>query len=173
MKKMEQDELLTIQEFAKKAGVSVQAVYKRLNNSLNPYIQLVEGRKMLKSSALFEIYGIEVVQPIQPSIQPIQPSIQPIQPSIQPGSEEKTVTPEVIFLRKQVEQLQAELLAERQHSRELAEKIVVLADQSQKLQLAQMSQQLMDGSDGTTGTAKPERSKSWWSRIFRKHRLTK
>lgn len=166
MKKMEQDELLTIQEFAKKAGVSVQAVYKRLNNSLNPYIQLVEGRKMLKSSALFEIYGIEVVQPIQPSIQPIQPSIQP-------GSEEKTVTPEVIFLRKQVEQLQAELLAERQHSRELAEKIVVLADQSQKLQLAQMSQQLMDGSDGTTGTAKPERSKSWWSRIFRKHRLTK
>lgn len=166
MKKMEQDELLTIQEFAKKAGVSVQAVYKRLNNSLNPYIQLVEGRKMLKSSALFEVYGIEVVQPIQPSIQPIQPSIQP-------GSEEKTVTPEVIFLRKQVEQLQAELLAERQHSRELAEKIVVLADQSQKLQLAQMSQQLMDGSDGTTGTAKPERSKSWWSRIFRKHRLTK
>ena len=163
---MEQDELLTIQEFAKKAGVSVQAVYKRLNNSLNPYIQLVEGRKMLKSSALFEIYGIEVVQPIQPSIQPIQPSIQP-------GSEEKTVTPEVIFLRKQVEQLQAELLAERQHSRELAEKIVVLADQSQKLQLAQMSQQLMDGSDGTTGTAKPERSKSWWSRIFIKHRLTK
>lgn len=159
MKKMEQDELLTIQEFAKKAGVSVQAVYKRLNNSLNPYIQLVEGRKMLKSSALFEIYGIEVVQPIQPSIQP--------------GSEEKTVTPEVIFLRKQVEQLQAELLAERQHSRELAEKIVVLADQSQKLQLAQMSQQLMDGSDGTTGTAKPERSKSWWSRIFGKRRLTK
>lgn len=166
MKKMEQDELLTIQEFAKKAGVSVQAVYKRLNNSLNPYIQLVEGRKMLKSSALFEIYGIEVVQPIQPFVQPIQPSIQP-------GSEEKTVTPEVIFLRKQVEQLQAELSAERQHSRELAEKIVVLADQSQKLQLAQMSQQLMDGSDGTTGIAKPERSKSWWSRIFRKHRLTK
>lgn len=166
MKKMEQDELLTIQEFAKKAGVSVQAVYKRLNNSLNPYIQLVEGRKMLKSSALFEIYGIEVVQPFQPFVQPIQPSIQP-------GSEEKTVTPEVIFLRKQVEQLQAELSAERQHSRELAEKIVVLADQSQKLQLAQMSQQLMDGSDGATGTAKPERSKSWWSRIFRKHRLTK
>lgn len=166
MKKMEQDELLTIQEFAKKAGVSVQAVYKRLNNSLNPYIQLVEGRKMLKSSALFEIYGIEVVQPFQPFVQPIQPSIQP-------GSEEKTVTPEVIFLRKQVEQLQAELSAERQHSRELAEKIVVLADQSQKLQLAQMSQQLMDGSDGTTGIAKPERSKSWWSRIFRKHCLTK
>lgn len=166
MKKMEQDELLTIQEFAKKAGVSVQAVYKRLNNSLNPYIQLVEGRKMLKSSALFEIYGIEVVQPIQPFIQPIQPSIQP-------DFDEKTVTPEVIFLRKQVEQLQAELSAERQHSRELAEKIVVLADQSQKLQLAQMSQQLMDNGSGAADAAKPERSKSWWSRIFGKRRLTK
>lgn len=30
-----QDELLTVQEFAEKAGVSVQAVYKRLNNLFN------------------------------------------------------------------------------------------------------------------------------------------
>lgn len=159
MKKREHDELLTIQEFAEKAGVSVQAVYKRLNNSLNPYIQLVEGRKMLKSSALFEIYGIEVVQPFQPFIQP----------SIQPDSDEKTVNPEVIFLRKQVEQLQAELLVERQHSRELAEKIAVLADQAQKLQIAQMSSQL-NATDPDPAASEPEQalhqSKNWWNRFF-------
>lgn len=160
-----EEQLLTVQEFAEQAGVSVQAVYKRLNNSLNPYIQLVEGRKMLKSSALYEIYGVKVEQPIQPSIQP--------------ELNEKTGNSEVDFLRKQVEQLQAELSKERQHSRELAEQIVLLANQAQKLQLAQMSPQLIDGGGAADPadpeqtpppgqTQQPEQSRSWWSRIFGK-----
>lgn len=161
MKTRVQDELLTVQEFAERAGVSVQAVYKRLNNSLNPYIQLVEGRKMLKSSALYEIYGVKVEQPIQPSVQP--------------ELNEKSDGSEVDFLRKQVEQLQAELSKERQHSRELAERIVILADQAQKLQLAQLSPQVLEGSDGAAMSApldqqdrepKPEPKKGWLRKIF-------
>ena len=66
-------ELLTVQEFAEIAGVSVQSIYKRLNNSLNPYFQLVEWRKMLKRSALFEVYGVEVEQSIKPFVKPIHP----------------------------------------------------------------------------------------------------
>ena len=66
-------ELLTVQEFAEIAGVSVQSIYKRFNNSLNPYFQLVEWRKMLKRSALFEVYGVEVEQPIKPFVKPIHP----------------------------------------------------------------------------------------------------
>lgn len=120
------EEILTVQEFAKRAGVSVQAVYKRLNNSLSPYIQLVEGRKMLKSSALYEIYGVKVKQPIQPHVKS--------------KLNEETGSSEVDFLRKQVEQLQAELSKERQHSRDLAERLATLTDQAQQLQLAQMQQ---------------------------------
>ena len=168
MKMRVQDELLTVQEFAEKAGVSVQAVYKRLNNSLNPYIQLVEGRKMLKSSALSEVYGVEVEQPIQPSIQP--------RLNGEMGSSE------VDFWREQVAQLQAELSTERQHSRELAgrvaelaERVVVLTDQAQKLQLAQMSPQLMDGGGGAADPAAPpgqpqqptEQKRGWFSKLFR------
>ena len=40
---------------------------------------------------------------------------------------------------KLIEQLQTELAAERQHSREQADKLSVLADQAQKLQLAQLA----------------------------------
>ena len=67
---MREDEYISIKEFAKRAGVSVQSIYKRLNglnNPLNQYIKLVENQKMLNISALEEIYGIEVVQPIQPN----------------------------------------------------------------------------------------------------------
>lgn len=40
---------------------------------------------------------------------------------------------------KLIEQLQTELATERQHSREQADKLSVLADQAQKLQLAQLA----------------------------------
>lgn len=63
------EEYISIKEFSERANVSVQSIYKRLNglnNPLNQYIKLVENQKMLNISALEEIYGIEVEQPIQP-----------------------------------------------------------------------------------------------------------
>lgn len=67
------DELLTVQQFAALAGKSTQSIYKKLNkvdNPIQPYVVLVDGRKMLKRQALSEIYGIEVAQPIQSGCQP-------------------------------------------------------------------------------------------------------
>lgn len=171
MKKKAQDELLTVQEFADKAGISVQAVYKRLNNSLNPYIQLVEGRKMLKSSALKEIYGIQVEQPIQPELNG-EPAFS-----------------EVDFLRKQVENLQRELERERQHNREKDQKLLDTLSKLAESQAAlvagqtaerqkQLAETIIEGAQRMGGGADPaapeaqhpdpEPPRSWWSRIFRK-----
>ncbi len=65
---MPTNELLTVQQFADAAGVSKQAVYKALNNKLMPYVQLVDGKKMLLHKALKEVYGVEVNQPVNPSL---------------------------------------------------------------------------------------------------------
>ena len=100
---MNNEKLLTIQEFAELAGVSKQTVYKQLNNRLNPYCQLVDNRKMLKSSALLEIYGVSVEQPSQPKVDSFV---------------NQNSTEEIKFLRAQVERLQAELEKEREHNRE-------------------------------------------------------
>ena len=97
------DELLTIQEFAILVHRKPQTIYKQLNNRLNPYVQLVDNQKMLKKSAIFEIYGITVEQPIQPELNN----------SFNPNS-----TDEIEFLRGQVTHLQAELEKEREHNRE-------------------------------------------------------
>ena len=51
---MEQ-ELLSVKDFAARAGVSVQAIYKRLNkvdNELNKYVFVIGGQKMLDATAL-------------------------------------------------------------------------------------------------------------------------
>ena len=73
-------EYLSIKDFAKRAGVSQQSLYKRLNklnNQLNNYIKLIDNQKMIDIRALQEVYGVEVEQPIQPFIQPVEQPIQP------------------------------------------------------------------------------------------------
>jgi|ERR1035437_3828429 polyribonucleotide nucleotidyltransferase len=44
-------ELLTVSEYAKHLNVSVQSVYKQLNGKLNPYLVIVDGKKMLNKRA--------------------------------------------------------------------------------------------------------------------------
>ena len=71
---------------------------------------------------------------------------------------------------EQIVALQAELSKERQHSREQAERIAVLADQAQRLQLAQRRPQQIED---CVAPAEPERQqpeppRSWWSRFWSK-----
>jgi len=51
------NEYLTIKEYAELKGVSVQAVYKRLKGNLQPFVEVVEGRKVLKREALEENFS--------------------------------------------------------------------------------------------------------------------
>lgn len=54
---IEEIEYLTVADFAERAGVTKQAVYKRLNNQLNKYVIEQNGRKLIKSSALNDLYS--------------------------------------------------------------------------------------------------------------------
>lgn len=48
------EELLTIREFANRAGVSRQAIYSKLENDLSPFLVTVDNTKMLKTEALLK-----------------------------------------------------------------------------------------------------------------------
>ena len=66
---MSQDHYLSIKDFAQAAGVSVQSVYKRLNqveNHLNQYLNLIDGKKMLDISLIF--YVNTVISPTIPEV---------------------------------------------------------------------------------------------------------
>jgi len=45
-------DFITISEFSKRAGLSRQAIYKKLEGVLMPYVVMVEGQKMLKREGL-------------------------------------------------------------------------------------------------------------------------
>lgn len=75
-------------------------------------------------------------------------------------------------LQSVIEQLQSELMIERQHNREvtdsltqLSDKFAQLADQAQRLQLMQMQPPMLPDSDEDEHNQKP----SFWKRIFRRN----
>ena len=49
---MTDNELLTIKQFSEAAGVSQQAIYQRLNKSLQSYVVVIDNKKYLKREAL-------------------------------------------------------------------------------------------------------------------------
>lgn len=101
---MAKNNMLGVKEFAERAGVSQQAVYKQLNTRLKPYVELVEGRKLIAEQALFEIYGIEVKQTSnQENNQPHNQNSTENNPLYDILREELTAK------NKQIEQLQAQV----------------------------------------------------------------
>lgn len=59
---MEDQQYITVKEFAQRAGVSIQSVYQSLNKRLKPYFKVINGRKMLDIKALGDIYGIPHIE---------------------------------------------------------------------------------------------------------------
>lgn len=187
---MKNDEYITVKEFAELAGVSVQSVYQRLNTTLKDYSRLENGLKTISIKALEELYSIKVEQVFNQDFkEPLksseindlenvfsndfkgnfkEPFNEPLNNPLKSDEIKEKDNSEVLFLRNQIEWLQTELTKERQHSKELAERIAVLADQAQKLQLAQMNPQISaeqnQEAEPKTETETPK--KPWWKSLF-------
>lgn len=97
------DELLTVAEFAKRAGVSKQAIYSRLDKGLKQFVQVVDGQKMLNIKALQQYNSKEVEQEIQSTFSSVEQEIQENQSSI----EQPCTT--LDLLNKTIETLQKQL----------------------------------------------------------------
>ena len=59
---MDDQQYISVKEFAQRAGVSIQSVYQSLNKRLKPYFKVINGRKMLDIKALGDIYGIPYIE---------------------------------------------------------------------------------------------------------------
>ena len=96
-------EYISIKEFAARAGVSVQAVYKRLDTSFKKNVKVVRGRKMLDVQAL-QLYD---APPEPPDALPEPPAAlpdPPPKPPAEPPAEEITVIPVEVPAGKPAEQ---------------------------------------------------------------------
>ena len=161
-----ENQYISVKEFAQRAGKSVQAIYKGLNNRLNQYVKLVDNQKMLDIRALQEVYGIDVEQPIQPELT-----------TNSTEDSTKDIVIEVLF-----EQLKKELDVKNEQLREKDNQIAALnkrleeshrlLDQSQQLQAMEKKIQALEdkkedivehGAVEPAPESEPEREKKkWW-----------
>lgn len=159
------DRYLSIKDFANAAGVSVQSVYKRLNqvdNSLNQYLNQIDGKKMLNIQALQDIYGIKVEQPVE----------QPLNQNIQPDSTSKLDNDIYKVLLQQLDILQEQLQVKDQQISDLNNRLqdsLNLLDQQQKL-TAVAEQKILQLEHRDQEPDAPEQSpeKRWWQKFFAK-----
>mgnify|MGYP004477611735 CR=1 FL=1 len=141
-------EYISIKEFAERAGVSPQAIYKRLNqvgNQLINYIKPVGNQRMLNIRALQDIYGIEVDNQNQPVEQPVVNFSQPDQMQDQIRLLQDQLNSKDQQLREQAERdqkkdeqirkLQDQLIEQDQRHHEQIQTMQELLSQAQKLHL--------------------------------------
>ena len=165
-------EYLSIAEFAEKAGVSKQAIYKQVgneNSQIAPFVLREGKRTLIKVSALCELYGVDTthltftsptedteatqttqdnkpkVEEPTPQTTADNPVSQPINPVSTPNNQPIS-TDYIEFLKAQVADLKAEKDAvEQRLNATIQEKDSIIKEQS--AQLAQLAQQVAQIAD--------------------------
>lgn len=188
----------TVKEIAAEIGVSKQAVFKKmkrepLSTGLQGLTTTVDGRLMVSVDGEKLIKQAFLGHESSTTDNRLTVEVDGLIDGSSTKSEEKTAevdgenrlyeilekelqakNEQIAAQQAEIASLQGELSAERQHSREQAERIVVLADQAQRLQLAQMSPQMIDGTKDPEGQdphgeEDPAAAKrSWWQSLFRR-----
>ena len=74
---MKNESYITVSEYAALKGISKQAVYKQLNNKLQPFLIVVDGRKYIDRAALTEVENQKLNEVEQPLNQPLNNQSQP------------------------------------------------------------------------------------------------
>ena len=155
---MDQEEFITIKEFAQRAGVSHQAIYDRLrkeNDELRKYTKVHNKIKLIntKALALFDSSKLaQVAQPMQASMQATAQALADQKDDIISLLKEQVAVKDKQIEQRdnQIEQLQQDLRTSREDLARLATELAKIADQGQHLQMQMMLP------DGPQSTQKPE-----------------
>jgi uncharacterized coiled-coil protein SlyX len=169
----------TIKQIADELGVSKQAVQKRLSReplctSIQPYISTINGVKYIEVvgenliKSAFSKSAVDNVSIDKSNLSTdvsidknnLSPVIEVLQTTID------TLQSQLEIKDKLIEQLRAELAEERQHSRELSDKLAVIADQAQQLQLAQIATS-SDVTPAIEDSHSQTSKRHWWQKVKR------
>jgi len=157
----------TIKQIADEIGVSKQAVHKKrkskeLSTSLQPFTSIVDGVVYMSvdGEALLKSAFSGLAR------QPVDVNGSSTGDGLGDSHNElyKILKAELDAKNEQIATLQAELATERQHSREQADKLAVLAETAQRLHAGTIQKQLTDGNSDQADPVTP--SKRFFARMF-------
>lgn len=163
------DEYISVSEFARRAGVSRQAIQQRLDTSLRNFVKLAQGKKLLNIKGLELFDGVNLAQGF------VKENVKLAQ-----GSNEQNDTLEqgiLDLLRAELEAKNQQLREKDQRIAELTDRLAEMGMRAQELHAGTMVQQLSPGNDqnqeavidvdapaATSEPAEPPKKKHWWQR---------
>lgn len=163
------DEYISVSEFARRAGVSRQAIQQRLDTSLRNFVKLAQGKKLLNIKGLELFDGVNLAQGF------VKENVKLAQ-----GSNEQNDTLEqgiLDLLRAELEAKNQQLREKDQRIAELTDRLAEMGMRAQELHAGTMVQQLSPGNDqnqeavidvdapaATLEPAEPPKKKHWWQR---------
>lgn len=145
-------EKISIAEFAKRANVSRQSVYKRLtqvDSELTKYVNLVDNQKMIDTQALEEVYGIKDDKKVDKIDNVKSTECQPVVNLINQENQVEDM------LLKQIEILQDEIKIKNDQIEQLHK----LLDQEQQLRMIQEQKNVQIEE---LNLNLKEKKKKWW-----------
>lgn len=158
---MVNDAYISVSEFAKRAGVTKQSVYQRIQGGLKKYVKDLNGQKVIHIKALHEVYGIDLEQGIEQDLN-------------KSSQEQNAIEMAVIdMLRTELEAKNQQLQEKDWRIAELTDRITEMGKAAQALHAGTMQAQLGTGPDRSqepvisvedqpTDPAEPERKRHWW-----------
>ena len=160
------DEYISVSEFAKRAGVSKQSVYQRIQGRLKKYVKDLNGQKVIHIKALHDVYGVDLEQGLEQDLNKDSQGQNAIEMAV-------------------IEMLRAELDAKneqlRERDKQIASLTAALEHTTQALHAAQAlhsgtikaqlgsgpdrsqePEQVITVEDRPAAPAEPERKRHWW-----------
>ena len=196
-------EMRTIKQVATELNISTQAVYKKINKSMKNILR--NHIKKEHGQTLISEHGFEIMksslQPLDDNENQLQDEniindkstengditddidnievANDLQPNATSNDEKKSLNEQITYLRKQNKLLQDELIKEREHSRDITNKLIELTNKSQEL--TRNSQVLLKQEQDKTALLIPEqidvsssidgeKKKGFFKKIFNKNK---
>lgn len=136
------NDFLTVSEFARRAGVTKQSVYQRIQGRLKKYVKELNGQKVIQIKALHDVYGLDLEQCLEQDLNKDSQGQNAIEMAV------------IDMLRAELETKNHQLEVKEQQLREKDQRIAELTDRitemgkaAQALHAGTMQAQLDPGPD--------------------------
>ena len=167
---------LTVREFATRAGVSNQAIYKQVVNQLSTYVIVVDNQKFIDETALSEVYKIEVDNQVGNFDNQVDNQIDNGKTSLNGTDQEQEqndISRELIEMLKeeikkkdqQIEKLQASIEKAYSQIADMAQKAqyITAADKTEKIMQQQPDQkEIIESSTTNSQNTEKHLKKKWF-----------
>jgi paraquat-inducible protein B len=131
----QQNDYITVAEYATRRGVSVSAVYKRLGGTLAKYVKIIDGKRYLSVEALVEEGITPPVEKVEEGLKNAEqtpPAIQVALEALEKQLAEKDK--QIARLQEEAAELRQEAQEKDKFIREQSSRLSLLWEQSQELQ---------------------------------------